>query len=62
MYKYLIVLIIIILLITYNNENFTGFRKWGFLTETENNPLLFPWILSVTKNQLTHKKCNTNKN
>ncbi len=45
MYKYVIILflLIMIILINYNNENFTGFRRWGFLVETKNDPSLFPF-------------------
>ena len=47
MYKIIIILVLLLLIILFNQneENFTGFRKFGFLTEIENNPSLFPYII-----------------
>ena len=42
----ILVLLLLIILFNQNEENFTGFRKFGFLTEIENNPSLFPYLYS----------------
>jgi hypothetical protein len=46
----LIVLITIILIINLNLEEFTGFRKYGFMTEFRNNKSLFPFLPKKNKN------------
>lgn len=56
MYKFIIILVLIILIIYFNKdiENFTGFRKWGFTTETVIEPSLFPFVIH---NKKIKKKC-----
>ena len=56
MHKLIIILTLLILIIYFNqnNENFTGFRKLGFLTEIENDSSLFPFVIH-------NRRCN-NKN
>lgn len=47
MYKIIITLVLLLLIILFNqnNEDFIGFRKLGMLTEIENDLSLFPYII-----------------
>ena len=51
MYKTIIIISLIILIILFNQDNecFTGFRKFGFLTEMKNDPTLFPFVIHNKK-------------
>lgn len=51
MHKTIIIIVLLLLIIFFNqdNEKFTGFRKLGFLTETENDPTLFPYVIHNRK-------------
>ncbi len=51
MYKFIIIFILLLLIILFNqiNENFTGFRKCGFLTEFEIDYKLFPFVIHNKK-------------
>ena len=50
----ILLLLIIILLFSLRKENFTGFRKLGFLTETKNDETLFPYVIH---NKKIKRKC-----
>jgi hypothetical protein len=39
-----IFLIVIVLMIILNTEEFTGYKKYGFMSEFKNSKLLFPFM------------------
>ena len=53
----ILTLLILIILFNQNNENFTGFRKLGFLTEFELEHTLFPFVIN---NKKINQKCVNN--
>lgn len=40
----LIILVLIIIMCIFNLEEFTGFKKCGFMSEFRNNKFLFPFM------------------
>jgi hypothetical protein len=61
MYNLILILLIFILIyyIFFSKESFTGFRRFGGLTEWVNNDNLFPYIFVSNKknNNKLNKKC-----
>ncbi len=53
----IVFLLLLVLLLSFTRENFTGFRKWGFLTETKNDTTLFPYVIHTRK---IKRKCIKN--